>query len=491
MSAKIAKFRRTMAIGAAVGFTALVISSIARAQEPLGGQPVPRAKQSLPNLDAQMAYQRAFEATLWAMPAVAIYRFRVGLLEQPGMADNVINAYSGPLHTFHEAITGNQVTPYIAATSDLRSGPVVLEVPAKTAKAVLYGQVVDAWQATIADVGPSGVDKGAGGKYLFVPPGFNDPIPDGYFVIRSTSFRVVLAFRSIPLEGATEADAYAYSKTLKMYPLSEAANPKATRFADGRPYPLHTLPFYDIRALKDIYDIVSVEPVQPRDKVMMGMLATIGIEPGKPFNPPEKYKAAMERGIVDAYFYMQNLDTKLFASSLYWPDRHWSFVMVPDAQHSFDFVNDDAVQIDKRAAAWFFFTFYPKVLTDHAGTVYLAPIADSTGRPLEAGRTYRLRIPKDIPAKQFWSLTMYDRRTWAFVQNPLDRAGLGSLNMDKMKVNADGSVDLYVGPKAPAGLESNWIPTMGKEPYLWLRLYGPEEAFWDKSFKMPDIELAR
>jgi hypothetical protein len=152
--------------------------------EPLGGQPSPGSKVSVSDLDEQVAYQRAFEATLWAMPASAIYRFRVGLLEQPGMADNVITAYSGPLHTYHELITPNQVTPYIGATSDLRKGPVVLEVPAKTDKGVLYGQVVDAWQATIADVGPSGLDKGAGGKYLFLPPGYKQPIPHGYFPIQ-------------------------------------------------------------------------------------------------------------------------------------------------------------------------------------------------------------------------------------------------------------------------------------------------------------------
>jgi hypothetical protein len=144
---------------------------------------------------------------------------------------------------FHELITPNQVTPYIAAVSDLRSGPVVLEVPAKTAKAVLYGQIVDAWQATIADVGPSGVDKGDGGKYLLLPPDYSGPIPNGYFVIRSSGYRIMFAFRSIKL-GATEADACAYSKTLKMYPLSEAAKPPPTRFVDGRPYPLHTLPFW-------------------------------------------------------------------------------------------------------------------------------------------------------------------------------------------------------------------------------------------------------
>jgi len=102
-----------------------------------------------------------------------------------------------------------------------------------------------------------------------------------------------------------------------------------------------------------------------------------------------------------------------------------------------------------------------------------------------------VRVPKDVPARQFWSLTVYERATWAFINNPLDRAGLGSFNMDQMQKNADGSVDVYIGPKAPFGLQSNWIPTLGKEPYVWLRLYGPEEAFWNKSFKMPDVELVK
>jgi hypothetical protein len=222
---------------------------------------------------------------------------------------------------------------------------------------------------------------------------------------------------------------------------------------------------------------------------MLGMLASIGIEPGKPFDPPPSLKAAMEKGVADAYYYMQKLDTKLFASHPYWSDRHWSFVMVPDAKRGFEFVSNDAVDIDRRAAAWFFFTMYPNMLTESAGTVYLAPIADSGGRPLEAGKTYKVRVPKDVPAKQFWSVTVYDRATWAFIQNPLDRAGLDSFDMNKMKADADGSVDVFFGPNAPVGLESNWIPTMGKQSYVWLRLYGPEEAFWNKSFKMPDVEL--
>jgi hypothetical protein len=458
--------------------------------EPRGGQPALGSRPSVPDLEAQVAYQRAFEAVIWAMPALAIYRLRVGFLEVPGVGDNVVIAYSAPLTQSAEVITGNTTTPYIGVASDLRAGPIVMELPAATEKASLYGQVTDAWQVTLADVGPAGQDKGKGGKYLLLPPGYNQPIPEGFFPIQSTSFRILSAFRSVAGRNATEADAYAYSKTLKIYPLSEAADPKPTRFVDPKMQPLRTLPLYDINALQDIHDIISVEPVRSQDKVMMGMLATIGIEKDKPFNPPARLRAAMERGVKDAYFYMQQLTAKVHASSLYWPDRRWSFVMVPDDRRGFEFITDQAVQIDRRAAAWFFFTFYPKVLGDQVGVAYLAPTADASGKPFLAGKTYRLRVPKDVPARQFWSLTMYDNATWNFIANPLKRNGLSSLQKDTMKANADGSVDLYFGPKAPVGYESNWLPTMGKKPYLWFRLYAPGEAFWNKSFKLPDVELA-
>jgi hypothetical protein len=201
--------------------------------EPVGGQPVPGAKSSVRDLEAQVGYQRAFEAVIWAVPAASIYRFREGALKAYGIADNDIVAFSKPATAKAELLTANNVTPYITAFTDLRTGPVVLEVPAKTDKAVLYGQIVDAWQVTIADVGPSGDDKGAGGKYLLIPPGYKNPLPQGYITIQAQSYRIALAFRSIPLPGATDADAYAYSQTLKMYPLADAANPKPTRFVDG------------------------------------------------------------------------------------------------------------------------------------------------------------------------------------------------------------------------------------------------------------------
>jgi len=441
-------------------------------------------------LEEQVAYQRAFEAVVWAMPATAIYRLREGFMDVPGVDDNVVVAYSKPALSIHKAITANTATPYITAYTDLRNGPVVLDIPAVSEKASLYGQVVDAWQSTIAGVGPSGADKGKGGKYLLIPPGYKGVLPaSGYFPIQCTSYRIALVFRSIRGKNASDEDAYQYTQTMKMYYLGEEGKP--TKFVDGIPHKLQTLPRYDYRALEDIHAIFSVEPVQERDKVMMGMLATIGIEPGKPFNPSDRMKEIFDMAAKDAYDYMHDLVYQHHEDGLYWKDRAWSFVMRTDDVDGFDFVADNRIELDKRAAAWNFFTLYPKKLGERPATVYLAPIKDADGNSLEAGSLYKVNIPKDIPAKQFWSVTVYDDETFAFIDNDLGRSGLGLFNTPDMKINADGSVDVYFGPEAPDGLESNWVPTSGKKPYVWLRLYGPDEAFWDKSFVMPDVELVK
>jgi hypothetical protein len=457
--------------------------------EPIGGQPAPGAVPSVEDLEYQVAYQRAFEAVVWSMPAVGIYRFREGSLEAFGIGDNDIIAFSTPATPRAELLTANNVTPYIFGFTDLRNGPVVLEIPAKTDEASLYGQVVDAWQVTIADVGPSGEDQGAGGKYLFIPPGYEEPVPSGYFPIQSESYRLGFVFRSIPEPGVPLEVAHAYAQTLKMYPLADAANPSPTRFVDGSTERVPTLPRYDLSAFQDIYDIVSVEPVRPRDKVMMGMLASIGIEPGKPFNPQGKIRTAMENAVVDAYFYMQERRVRLLDAQAFWPDRHWGYALITDAEGGFQYETDDSLQYDQRADMFFPGTFYPRVMPARPATAYLLAGADSEGRRLEAGKNYRLRVPADMPVNQFWALIIYDMATYAFIYNPLSRVGLSSREKSSMQLNADGSVDIYFGPTPPAGLNSNWIPTQGKVPLPLLRFYGPNQAFWDKTFKMPDVEL--
>lgn len=458
--------------------------------EPQGGQPPAGAQASATDLDYQVKYQRAFEAVLWSLPAVAIYGFRnagTGL----GVKDNDIIAYSGSASPKLEAITPNSSTAYISAYSDLRQGPVVLEIPPAGPDGQLYGQVVDAWQFTIADVGAKGVDQGNGGKYLFTPPGYTGEIPSGYIPIASPNYRITLAFRSIVQPGQTQQDAFDYSHRLRMYPLSEAGNPPEQKFVDPINDRFPSLPHYDERYFDDLYQIVNVEPVKPIDKQMVGDLQSLGIVRGQPFNPDDTTKRAMRQGVIDAWYYLQNYFDHLPAKRFYWPDRHYASLLMADDKHTFDYEYDDRVDIIERAAQFAWCTFVPKVLSDAPATQYMMAMADTDGKPLEAGKTYKLDVPANMPVEQFWALTVYDRATFAFIYADPPRTTLSSYDLASMKKNPDGSVTLYVGPTAPRGQESNWIPTAGKRPLPAMRFYGPNTEFNNKTFKMPDFVLVQ
>ena len=149
-------------------------------------------------------------------------------------------------------------------------------------------------------------------------------------------------------------------------------------------------------------------------------------------------------------------------------------------------------QIDPRGIHYFYGIYWPKKLSKQPATQYLMAMADKDGNILEAGKSYKLTLPKDVPVKQFWSLIIYDLETWAFIYTPEKRPGLSSsTDLKTMKKNKDGSITLYFGPKAPEGQETNWIPTAGKRPFPVLRVYGGTEKFWDKSWTMPDIKLVK
>jgi len=492
------EFIATTAAGAVAGASLLELAStqaIAQVQatgqgsrEPLGGQPPPGATASIKDFDYQVKYQRAFEAVLWNMPAIAIYAFRRAAFKDLGVKDNDIIAYSAPATPRLEALTANSTTPYIAAYTDLRQEPAVLEVPAAGPDGSLYGQVVDAWQFTIADVGPSGLDKGRGGRYLFTPPGYKGTVPPGFMHVPSPNYRIAFAFRSVRAEGKTVEDAYLYAKRLRMYYLSQAASPPQQRFIDPISQRYPTLPFYDERHFQDMHDVMSVEPVREHDKVMMGMLQSLGIEKGKPFTPDATAKRAMRQAAIDVWYFLQSWFDTVMVKRTYWPDRHYVSLLQTDTNKEFKFTYDDRIDLIERAAEYFWCTYMPKVLTDSPATQYLVALADKHGKLLEAGKLYKVDIPARMPVSQFWAVTVYDRATFSFIYSDTNRTTLSSYDLDKMKKNADGGATLYVGPKPPAGLESNWIPTAGKRPMPTVRFYGATDALNKKTFKMPDFE---
>jgi hypothetical protein len=461
---------------------------VARTQnDPIGGKPQADTHVSVENFEYQIKYQRAFEAVLWSMPAIAIYGIYKAA-EPLGGGPNVIMAWSKPAKPNLEAITGNNQVPYIASQTDLRDGAVVIEIPPATETASLYGQIVDHWQITIADIGPSGIDKGQGGKILLTPPGYEGVVSSEYIEIKSPSYRVTFAFRSIPGPNSSMDDAYNYARTLKMYYISELPKPRPTKFIDPVDLRYATLPVYDYTWFDNLYEIISVEEVYPRDKVMMGMLSSLGIEKGQPYNPDELTKKAMNQAVVDAYHYM--LHRYLHPSDrIWWEGKQWYNGIYSDINNEFSYEYEDKIDLDNRADRYYTGTFFPKKIGEKPATQYLFALADSDGNELQGGKTYSFTMPADVPAQQFWSLIIYDLETMSFIYSPQERAGLSSFDLQNMKKNEDGSVTIYFGPEAPDGLESNWIPTSGKRPLPTVRIYGGTEEFWDRSWEMPDVEL--
>jgi hypothetical protein len=444
------------------------------------------------NWDEQLLYQRGIEAVIWGMPAVSMAFFRDGAFEAYGITYHDIIAFSHPAQPRHEFLTSNAQVPYVMSFFDLRQGPVVMEVPPANDKSLLYGQVVDAWQVSIADIGPSGEDKGNGGKYFFTPPGWTGEVPIGYFQVPSQSYRLNMLLRSVKNNGATDAEAEAYSHRLKIYRFS-GGDTTPNRFVDGFSKAWDSLPHYDLRFYRDIADLIQVEPVRDRDKVMMGMLQTLGIEKDKPFRPDERSTEILERAVVDARAYLEHyFEAPGLGMTPYWPDRQWQYVAL-DAKHlaGFSYETENGLDYTARAGGMFYgATFLPKSL-EGGGTFYLCSLRDSGGNLFRGNATYRLHVPANVPARDFWAVVAYDLDSKSYIFNDLNRGGLSSYEKDKMKVLDDGSVDLYFSPKPPEGLENNWIPTSGRDFFLFFRFYGPEKAVFDRSFKLPDVELVQ
>ncbi len=444
------------------------------------------------SIEREMLVQRAAQAAIWGMPAVGIRDIVVGTRRDLGGDLGDIVYFSKPMTSRHGFLTANNVTPYVVASLTTKDGPIVVEVPAAADKASYFGTFVDAWDVPIADVGPPGDDKGEGAKYLFLPPGYGGEVPGGYLVYRPATHSVNFAFRPVSKNGGTLDEAVAYAQTLKTYKLAEAVDPPDTRFIDAYPKTWNTLPTYDASYFGDLAAVVLEEPVQERDKAMMGLLESLGIEKGKPFAPDARMTAILEEGAALAYEAMQRyFVTPGKAMVPYWPDHQWQVWNFAEgqAEAGFPFVTDDRILIDERAGgAYFWVTYLPKSLG--GGTFYLTGLRDKDGKPFDRTATYRLRVPKDTPAKDFWSVIVYSMKTKGFVEGA-ERVGLSSKDLQGMKVNEDGSVDLYFGPEAPAGLASNWVPTGGEEFFLMFRLYGPDKPLFDKTWALGDAERVR
>lgn len=343
----------------------------------------------------------------------------------------------------------------------------------------------------LEDAGPSGADQGKGGKYLILPPGYTANIPDGFIPLKSDTYGGYALLRS-NLASHSDADiarSVAYAKRLRVYPLSQAANPPETVFTDAKDVLFDSTIRYDASFYRSLDRIVQAEPWLPRDRVMIDQLKSLGIEKGKAFKPDARTTRLLEAGIGEARDWLAaKYDTEL---KPFYEKGRWNFPADPElvkaAAASFDEPN--AYPVDVRGLAYSY--AYVGIKRLGAGQFYLIAIKDKDGKAFHGSKTYRLTVPANAPVQQYWSLTAYDRQTHALIRN-MPRASRSS-QITEMKKNADGSVDIVLGPKAPKGMDANWIPTDPKREFeLMFRLYAPTKALFDKAWVLPDVaQIAR
>ncbi len=249
----------------------------------------------------------------------------------------------------------------------------------------------------------------------------------------------------------------------------------------------NTLPPEDGSVFTMLNEVIQYEPTELFDKELLGRLATLGIEKGKPFKPDARMEkifdtaakqgVAMSRAIVYA-----SRDPEI----KYWPKRHWEKMFVRNTE----FTNDGHNDIDARTL-WHYqaICVSPNLLSTTAGvgTAYLTSFRDDKGAYLDGGKKYRLRVPADVPVKRFWAVTAYDPTS----RSLLDSGGNITVSSTRdLVTNDDGTVDVYFGPEVPKGKEGNWIKTdPDKGWFAVFRFYGPLEGYIEKTWTLSDFEL--
>lgn len=427
---------------------------------------------------------RALQAYLLAIPIVNQAGMRDALLKfGPVNGTDVI--WEDLVDPRTVELTANDNTIYSFIWIDTKGGPVVVEIPPK-----VLGTINDFWYKWVIDVGVTGPDKGAGGKYLILPPGYTDDVPDDYHVVRPTTFGMWTVFRSFLVDGKTGPGVEGVKNNLKIYPLAQKDNPPPVKFVNASGIPANFVMPTDYSFWELLNTVIQEEPPEGSDPTTLGLFASIGIEKGKPFEPDERTKAiltdAADIGAVTARSLALNIRGR---DAFFYPDSKSSWRLPFFGGYRFQ-SQPGVSNLDGAAFYYFFATGVTPAMEEKMvgqGSQYPWTALDAAGDPFDGGKAYRLTLPKDIPVKDFWSVIVYDNQTRSMLQTDQPAPSVSSQN-SKLKVNADGSVDVYFGPEAPDGLESNWVETIpGKGWFMILRLYGPLEPWFDGSWRPGEI----
>jgi hypothetical protein len=446
---------------------------------------------SAEELNRRAIERRAVQTVIWGMPAVNAELMFDAVHEAKADFNQVVY-WSRPLTWKNQTLTPNPDTIYVFPFYNTKDvGPMVLEIPPANEENSITGSIDDAWQTALEDVGPAGLDKGKGGKYLILPPGYKDKAPTGYIALLSATYAGFVILRS-NLKSSSDADiakAVAYGKQVKFYPLAQAAHPPATAFVDAIDVVFDSTIPYNLRFFQTLDRFVQREPWLERDRAMIDQLKTMGIEKGKPFNPDAGTQKILNDAASEAHAWLELKYADVFVPPFN-EGTHWALPASREVAEGLmtNYASPNAYPVDGRGVTYSMAYFSAKHLG--TGQTYLMTIVDKDGNSFDGASIYRLNVPANAPVSLYWSATVYDRATHALIRN-LPRSSRAS-NRPGLQKNADGSVDVYFGPNAPEGKESNWVPTSAEGKFeVLFRLYGPEKPYFDKTWKLPDIEKVK
>jgi len=434
--------------------------------------------------------RRAIEAYKFFFPTVATEAV-MQQFEPHGAIPNKVGIIM-PQDPEQQFSLANQDTPYVITVLDLKAaGPIVVDIP----EGPYVGIVNDHNMEWIGDAGLIGPGQGKGEIDVILPPGYKGEVPKGFHPYYSKTWKVVLAVRILSATGSYE-EALSYAHKLKLYPLKEAGKPSLFRVIDiaGKKAPLPILSWEkNMDYWRQLHAVIDAEPVTERYLVMLGMLAQLGIEKGKPFAPDKRLEQILTNASQIGF---EEMNVSFFANPhpeiIVWKGRKWQWA---PASGPLDPATKEFGSKNYRDLLSSDHYFWSSWGTSAAigrrevggGSLYCSWFADATKRYLHGGKNYQLTIPGPVPADLFWSVTVYDSETRCIINSGQGRGAVRLLH-EKPKGNPDGSFDIFFGPDAPAGKKNQWVKTMpGKGWFAVVRMYGPQKPIFDGSYKLPDI----
>ncbi len=427
---------------------------------------------------------RGVQTFLNGIPAASIYAILEGH-KDVGLEPGDVGIFEELMDARSLFLTPNSTTQYIFGEIDLKDGPVVVDI-----RVPVLGLVDDAFFRYVTDIGFIGPDQGKGGKYLFVGPDYEGDIPEGYFVIKSATYRNWLFLRVLVLDGDLQKASKGFREGFNCYPLALADNPPKQKFLNlsGKQY--NTIHANDYHFFEELNAVVQYEPAVAFNPELVGLFASIGIKKGKTFAPDTRMKKLLEEAAA-----IGNASARAICfrprtrAPYFYPDRQW-YTSFGGGSH--EFMNNGELILDDRVLFHYGATgITPAMAMPRVGTgsAYAFTAHDSEGNYLDGGKTYSVTLPGPVPAKDFWSFMVYSAQHRSMLETDQKLAGIDS-NSPSVKLNNDASYTIWFGPKAPKGHEDNWVQTLPGKGYLvLLRLYGPLQPWFDKTWKPGDFEL--